>query len=55
MRGPTQVDSDSEHERPLVRASLVPPDVMAALEQDFCEAHHSGEDSEPRGGTIQHL
>ena len=43
LRGPTQVDSDSEDERPLVRASLVPPDVMAALEQDICEAHHSGQ------------
>ena len=28
---PTQVDSDSEDEQPLVRAASVPPDVMEAL------------------------
>ena len=43
MGGPTQVDTDSEDGRPLVRASRVPRDVVEALEQDLCEAHPSSQ------------
>ena len=52
MRGPTQVDSDSEDERPLVRASVVSPDVMVPLEEDFCEPHHSSIQSPEGSITI---
>ena len=37
MRGPTQVDSDSEDEAPLVQIPRVSPNLLAALEQDLCE------------------
>ena len=33
------MDSDSEDERPLVRSSCVPPNVLAALEHDLREEH----------------
>ena len=34
---PTEVDSDSEDEQPLVRPVRVPSDVVEALEHDLCE------------------
>ena len=43
MGMPTQVDTDSEDGRPLVRVSRVPRDVVEALEQDLSEAHPSSQ------------